>query len=98
VTGPCTVAKYLMVLEHELIRYDTATSSREAKRGRVNIYRTGLLMEALGRVRRDVGVYTSDSDADKVKLLAAVYSNFEHNFPPVKKLVKQMDAGICRIA
>ena len=29
----CTVAKYLEVLSHELVRYDMRESAREAKRG-----------------------------------------------------------------
>ena len=93
----CTVAKYLDVLSHELVRYDVATSAREAKRGRVNIYRMGLLMEALQRVRADVGSRTSDSDADKAGFRMAMYAHFEQHFPPVKKVVKQLEAGTCKI-
>ena len=96
-TGPCTVAKYLEVLSHELVRYDMATSAREAKRGRVNIYRMGLLMEALQRVRAAVGSRTSDSEADKAGFRAAMYEYFEINFPPVKRVCKQIDTGICKI-
>ena len=95
----CTVAKYLDVLSHELVRYDVATSAREAKRkhGRVNIYRMGLLMEALQRVRADVGSRTSDSDADKAGFRMAMYQHFERDFSPVKKVVKQLEAGTCKI-
>ncbi len=93
----CTVAKYLDVLSHELVRYDVATSAREAKRGRVNIYRLGLLMEALGRVRGAVGSHTSDSEADKASFRMALYTHFERDFPPVKKVVKQLEAGTCKI-
>lgn len=93
----CTVGKYLAVLQHELIRHDVATSAREAKRGRVNIYRMGLLMEALGRVRDDVGARTTDSDADKAAFRMAMYQHFEKDFPPVKKVVKQIEAGTCKI-
>lgn len=96
-TGPCTVAKYLEVLSHALVRYDMATSAREAKRGRVNIYRMGLLMEALQRVRAAVGSHTSDSEADKAAFRAAMYEYFELNFPPVKKVIKQLEAGTCKI-
>ena len=96
-TGPCTVAKYLEVLSHELVRYDMATSAREAKRGRVNIYRMGLLMEALQRVRAAIGSHTSDSEADKAGFRAAMYEYFELNFPPVKKVIKQLEAGTCKI-
>lgn len=94
----CTVAKYLEVLSHELVRYDVTTSAREAKR-RVspNIYRLGHLMGALQRVREEVGSRTSDSDADKAGFRMAMYANFEHAFPPVKKVVKQLEAGTCKI-
>jgi hypothetical protein len=91
----CTVAKYLEVLSHELIRHDAQTSAREAKRGRANIYRLGLLMEALQRVRGDVGNRTSDSEADKAGF--RMYQHFERDFPPVKKVVKQLEAGTCKI-
>ena len=93
----CPVAKYLDVLSHELVRYDVQTSAREAKRGRVNIYRLGLLMEALGKVRAAVGNRTSDSEADKAGFRMAMYQHFERDFPPVKKVVKQLEAGTCRI-
>lgn len=96
-SGDCTVSKYLDVLSHELVRYDVATSAREAKRGRVNIYRLALLMEALGKVRADVGNRTSDSEADKAALRMAMYQHFEKDFPPVKKVIKQIDAGTCKI-
>ena len=78
--APCTVAKYLDVLSHELVRYDVATSASEAKRGRVNIYRMGLLMEALGKVRDAVGSRTSDSEADKAGFRMAMYQHFERDF------------------
>lgn len=93
----CTVGKYLDVLSHELVRHDRQTSDREAKRGRVNIYRLGLLMEALGRVREAVGSRTSDSEADKAAFRMALYQYFERDFPPVKRVVRQLEAGTCRI-
>jgi hypothetical protein len=93
----CSVTKYLEVLSHELVRYDVATSAREAKRGHVNIYRLAHLMGALGRVRAEVGSRTSDSDADKAGFRMAMYANFVPNFPPVKRVVKQLEAGTCKI-
>jgi len=93
----CPVAKYLEVLSHELVRYDVATSAREAKRGHVNIYRLGHLMGALQRVREEVGSRTSDSEADKAAFRMAMYGNFERDFPPVKKVVRQLEAGTCKI-
>ncbi len=97
VVQSCSVAKYLEVLSHELVRYDVQTSEREAKRGRANIYRLGLLLEALGKVRVDVGNRTSDTEADKAGFRMAMYQHFERDFPPVKKVVKQLEAGTCKI-
>lgn len=93
----CPVSKYIALLSHELIRYDMATSAREAKRGRVNIYRMGLLMQALHRVEAEVGSSTGDSDADRAKFRLAMMSHFEPDFSPVKKVVKQLEAGTCKI-
>jgi hypothetical protein len=94
----CSVAKYLEVLSHELVRYDVATSARETKRRiHVNIYRLGHYMGALQRVREEVGSRTSDSEADKAGFRMAMYGNFERDFPPVKKVVKQLEAGTCKI-
>lgn len=94
----CTVAKYLDVLSHELVRYDVATSAREVKhRVPVNIYRLGHLMGALQKVRSNVGSHTSSSDADKAAFRMAMYQYFEGDFPPVKKVVKQIEAGTCKI-
>ena len=97
-SNECTVKKYLAVLSHELIRYDVATSTREAKRGaNVNIYRMSHLMGALQRVEEAVGSHTSDSEADKAYFRAAMYMHFEKDFSPVKKVVKQLEAGTCKI-
>jgi hypothetical protein len=93
----CSVAKYLEVLSHELVRYDVTESLKETKRGHVNIYRLGHLMGALGRVRDEVGNRTSDNDADKAGFRMAMYQNFVRDFPPVKKVVKQLEAGTCKI-
>lgn len=93
----CTVAKYLEVLSHELVRYDMATSKREATRGRVNVYRLGLLMQALQRVREEVGGKLSGSSENRADFRMALYAHFERDFPPVKKVVKQLEAGTCKI-
>lgn len=96
----CTVAQYLDLLSHELVRYDVATSAREAKSkyGRVNIYRMGHLLEALERVRKEVGSQTSDSVPDKLNLVYAIQTNFERDFPPVKRVLKQMERGTCKLS
>lgn len=96
-SNDCTVAKYLAVLSHELVRYDVQTSAREAKHGRVNIYRLGLLMGALQRVRDDVGSRTTASEADKASFRMSMYQRFVRDFSPVKKVVKQLEAGTCKI-
>lgn len=93
----CTVDKYLTLLQHELVRYDMSTSAREAKRGRTNIYRLGLLMEALQKVRAAVGSRLSDSTEDKAAFISAMYSYFEKDAPWVKKVMKQVEAGTCKI-
>jgi hypothetical protein len=57
----------------------------------------GLLVEALHRVREAVGSRTSGDEADKAGFRMAMYQNFEKDFTPVKKVVKQLDAGTCKI-
>jgi hypothetical protein len=97
-TGSCTVAKYLIVLSHELTVYDQAQSRREAKRGIPNIYRLGLLLGAANKVWDDVQtVKDSSSPEALVTLRLALHKHFEHDFPPVKKVLKQIDAGTCKI-
>jgi hypothetical protein len=97
-TIDCTVAKYLDVLSHELVRYDVRESAREVKRRvPVNIYRLGHLMGAIQKVRGVVGSRTSSSDEDKAGFRMAMYQHFERDFPPVKKVVKQLEAGTCKI-
>ena len=51
----------------------------------------------LQRVRGDVGSRTSGSEADKAGFRMAMYQHFERDFPPVKKVVKQLEAGTCKI-
>jgi hypothetical protein len=98
VTGPCTVVKYLLVLSHELSLYDRAESKRESKRGIVNIYRLGLLLEAAHKVGDDVKAFENSSSPEALtQLRLALYRHFEHDFPPIKKVVKQIDTGVCKI-
>ena len=97
-SGDCTVVKYLAVLSHELTVYDRAQSRRESKRGIVNIYRLGLLLGAANEVSDAVkSVKDSSSTEALVTLRLALHKHFEHDFPPVKKVLKQIDAGTCRI-
>jgi hypothetical protein len=96
--GPCTPRKYLVVLTHEIAKYDRAAAGREAKRGNVNIYRLGLLLQAVQRVEADI---SSRLDATTPEAIAdfrmALYRYFEKDAPWVKKVVKQIEAGICVI-
>ena len=94
----CTVDMYLMVLTHELTKHDQAEAKRESKRGRVNIYRLGLLLEAANKVSADVGTLAgSSSGAAKDAFRASLYRRFEVPFPPVNRVLKQLDAGTCKI-
>lgn len=98
----CDLGAYLDVLAHELIAYDRAQSAREAKRafGRVNIYRMGLLLEAKQKVEKNILAKHARSSTSPDALLALtveLYAHFEQNFPPIKKVIKQIDAGTCRI-
>lgn len=96
--GECTVARYLEVLSHELVRHDVRESAKEIKRRiPVNIYRLGHLLGALQRVRADVGSRTSSSAEDKAAFRMAMYQHFEQGFSPVKKVVTQLEAGTCKI-
>jgi hypothetical protein len=96
--GPCTPRKYRVVLVHEITKYDAAVASREAKRGRVNIYRLGLLLQAVERVEADVATKLDSSSPEAIAdFRMALYKHFERDFPPVKKVVKQIEAGVCEI-
>jgi hypothetical protein len=87
------VGVFLTILSSLLTQYDQATATREMKRGgHVNIYRLGLLMGALGKVRADVAKVVDSDDAEALaKLKASVSDHFEVSFAPVKKLFKQID-------
>ena len=94
----CTLEHYDVVLVHELTKYDQAQARREALRGRVNIYRLALLLEAAQRVRDDVKDKLKSSSPDALAdFQVALYRHFERDFPPVKKVVKQLEAGTCKI-
>jgi len=87
------VGIFLMVLSSKLTQYDKATYDREAKKGRGNPHRLGLLMQALNRVRAHVhGVESSDSPEALKDLKGAMTTEFDANLPPVKATIKQIDA------
>lgn len=95
----CTIDKYMVVLTHELIRYDMAQSRREAKRGRVNIYRLGHLLEAANRVRASVEKKrgASGDDAALRDMRVSLEHEFLPGFAPAKRVIQQIDSGTCKI-
>lgn len=91
---PGTVEAFLAVLTSKVTQYDKATSAREAKRGgHVNIYRMGLLLQAVDRVRGDIRVQdlTSDSPEALESFRRAVRKHMDADFPPAKATLKQVD-------
>lgn len=89
-----TVAWFLEILSGALTNWDRQISAREAKRGRVNIYRLGHFMGALGRVRDDVSGILDRSDAEAMRELK--HSINEHfiasESPAIRKVLSQIDA------
>ena len=64
----------------------------------MNIYRLGLLLQATNRVEADV---SSRLDATTPEAIAdfrmELYRYFEKDAPWVKRVVKQLEAGTCKI-
>jgi hypothetical protein len=90
----CTIGKYLVVLSHELTKFDRELEAR----GQSNIYRLGHYMGALQRVEKKVkSVLDKDRGKPMLKFLDAVGSAFEADFPPIKRLARQIELGTCRI-
>ena len=87
-----TVECFLMVLTSKLTQYDMRETRRELKRGGGNIYRLGLLFEALERVRSAVDKYLQRDDREAMQALrAAMLSHFTPEFSPVRNVEKQID-------
>lgn len=96
---------HLLLVAH-LTQYDMAVSAREAKRGRVNIYRLGLLLQAAERVEekaKSFGIWARDDP----NALAAYWNYLTQHFiyeegarhgpprfaiPNLRKLEKQIKA------
>jgi hypothetical protein len=75
-----TVEVFLAILNGVLTQYDQRASAQEAKRGRVNIYRLGILLKNSGFVRQDVqSVLKKDDEESLKKFLASVRSNFTND-------------------
>lgn len=87
-----TVDCFLTLLASKLTQYDARETAREMKRGGGNIYRLGLLFEALERVRAGVAQYLQRDDREAMQALrAAVLSHFTPGFSPVRNVEKQID-------
>ena len=87
-----TVDTFLMVLTSKLTQYDRAECIREAKRGRCNIYRLGLLFEAQDKVREDCSAMLARSDSVACEVLrASLRSRFTPRFAPASWVERQID-------
>lgn len=92
------VSTFLTILSSHLTQYDQAEFAREEKRGgRGNIYRLGHLFGALENVEADVAsVKDSAAPEALARLKASLGKRFNPGFPPVNKLVKQIDAFLTK--
>jgi hypothetical protein len=96
--GPCTVDAYLTVLTSKLTQYDVRESAREAKRGRPNIYRLGLLLQAQQRAEADVAGVRGRHDPEAMgELKRALGKHFTPDFSPVRAVLKQVGSGKCSL-
>lgn len=88
------VSTFLTIMMSELTQLDRKLHASETKRGgRGNIYRLGHYMDAMDKVAEAVkGDKESDSPEAMGKLKAAIGKQFESDFPPAKKTIKQIDA------
>jgi hypothetical protein len=94
---PATFGNFLLVLDSAIFNYDAKQCDKEAVRGIPNIYRLGQLLEASHKVRTDlshldlasvVGPLTS------VVMRSSLQSRFSPGFPPVNRVLRQLDAWI----
>lgn len=87
-----TVGSFLEVLRSKLIQHDKVLGDREARRGRVNIYRIGHYLKAVEDVVRDVGPSMGRSDPQALEALKrSIEANLAGENPGVKATVKQID-------
>ncbi len=93
-----TVKMFLHVLTSKLTQQDKKETEQELKRsGRSNIYRLGLLFEAAEKVEHEVAKYLERDDPEAMEVLkAALQKNFNSNFPPLKNMLKQIEAWTTR--
>lgn len=93
-----TVEMFLEVLSSKLVQQDKKESLQEIRRGgRENIYRLGLLLEAAEKVKSDVSQYLKRDDPEAMEALkASLQRRFISNFPPLKGMLKQIEAWTTR--
>lgn len=94
---PPTVCNFMHVLGSKLIQHDVKESARESRRGRPNIYRAGLLLEAKQKVEADVARSVPDCNVTVTPEIASTIkkslnTRFNPGFPPVRNVEKQLDA------
>lgn len=90
--GAATVDTFLTVLSSKLMKYDASVSAREAKRGSANIYRLGLLLAALDKVRASLHTQLQSDAPEVLKALKdAIGDELDAHMPPVKATLKQID-------
>lgn len=96
-----SVAHFIEVLKSKLIQSDVRESVREAKRGRVNIYRLSHYMKAVDEVRESMSGFLGLSDAGSlialkneinVRFVTDLRGNPTHS--AVKNVFKQIDAWV----
>jgi len=90
-----TIDFWSIYLTHKLIAYDRKESAKEAKRGHVNIYRTGHLLGAAQKVSDAVKGMGDRHDEEALKKFSAAMNRFfEPSFSPIKAVQKAMDKYI----
>ena len=91
---------FLEVLVSKLTQQDKKEVLQELKRSRgsySNIYRLGLWLEAKEKVEHDVSQYLKRDDPEAMEALkTSLQRNFNSNFPPLKGILKQIDAWTTR--
>lgn len=93
-----TIKTFLAVLSSKLTQQDKKEYARETARGgNGNIYRLGLLFEALSKVEDAVRPYLDKDDEEAMEALKkAIQKNFHADYPPVKNVLKQIDAWVTK--
>jgi hypothetical protein len=88
-----TVEMFILALSSKVTQQDEKEIKREqAHGGRGNIYRLGLLLEAVNKVENDVSEYLKRDDPEAMEALKASLSKrFTSNFPPLNNILKQIN-------